>query len=377
MTPAWPRPRPAPTGDDGGTPRNGHQRSDIPKVIVQKRLDTVTRLILKSFQSPGDVVMLSAAVRDLHAAHPGKFQTDVRTSADAIWENNPHLTALNEGAPGVRSLDMHYPLIHQSNQRPYHFIHGYHQYLERQLDLRIPVTAFRGDVHLSEQERDSPPPHTELGVPDDFWIVMAGGKYDFTAKWWDPAGYQAVVDALRGRIHFVQCGEAGHWHPRLRGVTDLVGKTSLRRLMRLMYHAAGVLCPVTLAMHLAAAVPTKPDKPKQRACVVVAGGREPPHWEAYPHHQFIHTVGAAPCCMHGGCWKSRCQRVGDGDAKDRHNLCERPVEVSPTLRIPRCMAMIRPEDVVRRIEIYYEGHAREYVSGEPAEQDRAPRAVPP
>ena len=43
-----------------------------------------SRLILKSFQSPGDIVMLTAAVRDLHAAYPGRFQTDVRTSADAI-----------------------------------------------------------------------------------------------------------------------------------------------------------------------------------------------------------------------------------------------------------------------------------------------------
>jgi hypothetical protein len=48
----------------------------------------VKRLIQRSFQSPGDVLMLTAAVRDLHRAPPGQFQTDVRTSADALWENN-------------------------------------------------------------------------------------------------------------------------------------------------------------------------------------------------------------------------------------------------------------------------------------------------
>ena len=79
------------------------------------------RLILRSFQSPGDVVMLTAAVRDLHVAYPGQFETDVRTSADALWEHNPWLTRLNEGTPGVEVLDMHYPLVHQSNQRPYTF----------------------------------------------------------------------------------------------------------------------------------------------------------------------------------------------------------------------------------------------------------------
>src|SRR6185437_7025840 len=109
----------------------------------------------------------------------------------------------------------------------------------------------------------------------------------------------------------------------------------------LMYHAEGVLCGVTLAMHLAAAVPLKPGTCKQRACVVVAGGREPPHWEAYPHHQFLSTVGTLPCCANGGCWKSRCQLVGDGDAKDRHEVCSYPVLLTPQLRIPRCMDLIR------------------------------------
>ena len=59
------------------------------------------QLILRSFQSPGDVLMLTAAVRDLHLAAPGQFQTDVRTSCPALWENNPHLTPLREGEAGV------------------------------------------------------------------------------------------------------------------------------------------------------------------------------------------------------------------------------------------------------------------------------------
>jgi hypothetical protein len=55
------------------------------------------KLILRSFQSPGDIVMLTAAVRDLHIACPGNFVTDVRTSADALWIHNPRITRLDEG----------------------------------------------------------------------------------------------------------------------------------------------------------------------------------------------------------------------------------------------------------------------------------------
>lgn len=312
-------------------------------------------IILRSFHSPGDILMLTAAMRDLHAAQPGQFQTDVRTSADALWLHNPHRTELREGDPGVEVLDMHYPLIHQSNQRPYHFIHGYVQYLEEKLNLRIPITRFHGDIHLTEDEKQFPVNGEAAKVADNFWIIVAGAKHDFTAKWWDPAGYQQVVDHFQGKIQFVQCGEEGHWHPRLQGVVDLVGKTSTREFVRLMHHAAGVVCPVTFAMHLAAAVPVRPGRPRNRPCVVIAGGREPVHWEAYPYHQFLSTVGMLSCCADGGCWKSRCQPVGDGDAKDRHDLCENPVQIRPDLRIPKCMHMITPADVIRRIELYLTG----------------------
>ena len=142
--------------------------------------------------------------------------------------------------------------------------------------------------------------------------------------------YQQVVDHFAGRIQFAQCGEADHFHPRLRGVIDLVGKTDIRQFVRLMYHASGVICPVTFAMHLAAAVEVKPGRPKNRACVVVAGGREPSQWEKYGHHRYLETNGALRCCDNGGCWKSRCQPIGDGDDKDHpDNLCVAPVVVSP------------------------------------------------
>lgn len=317
------------------------------------------RLILKSTQSPGDIVMLTAAVRDLHRAHPGKFRTDVRTTAKQLWDHNPHLAPLDETTRGVRVLEMHYPLIHNSNTRPYHFIHGFAQYLEEQLDVRIPLTEFHGDIHLADDEKRWMSQVAELGFPGNFWIVMAGGKFDFTAKWWNPDFYQTVVDHFAGRIQFVQCGEKHHWHPPLKNVIDLIGKTDTRQFVRLMHHADGALCPVTLAMHLAAAVPTKPGKPRNRACVVVAGGREPAQWEAYPHHQFLSTNGALMCCDNGGCWKSRCQPVGDGDKKDT-DLCRYPVQLTPQLAIPKCMNMITPADVIRRIELYYEGGALKY-----------------
>ena len=187
-----------------------------------------------------------------------------------------------------------------------------------------------------------------LSLP--FWLLVSGGKRDFTIKWWDPDRYQRVVDHFRGCIQFVQVGEPSHHHPPLDGVIDLRGQTTIRQLVRLMYHASGAVSPVSLLMHLAAAVETPPGRPRSRPCVVIAGGREPPHFSAYPHHQFIHTVGMLPCCDQGGCWKSRTLRLGDGDENDRPDrLC---VDVVGAL--PRCMHMITAEDVIRRIALYLE-----------------------
>jgi ADP-heptose:LPS heptosyltransferase len=309
------------------------------------------KIILTSYQSPGDIVMLTAAVRDLHRCYPGRFITDVRTSCPQLWENNVFIAPLDESDPDALIIPCEYPLIHQSNSLPYHFIFGFIEHLNERLSLHVRPTVFSGDIQLSDDERSWMSQVQETtGEDTPFWIVVSGGKYDYTTKWWDPQRYQEVVDHFRDRILFVQVGEDGHHHPALDGALDLRGRTDLRQLVRLVHHSSGVLTPVSLLMHLAAAVETKPGRPRNRACVVVAGGREPPQWEAYPHHQFIHTNGALPCCDNGGCWKSRVTPIGDGDDKDGPDqLC-----VDPVGTLPRCLDMITAADVIRRIELYHE-----------------------
>ncbi len=313
-------------------------------------------LILHLNLSPGDTAVMTAAVRDLHLAHPGKFRTDVKTTAREIWEHNPYITPLKDRDPSVRHIKMHYDIINQSNEGSYHFLHAMCFYLEKELGLRVPLTKLKGDIYLSAQERSWISQVEETGWKHDFWIVMAGGKHDIPCKWWDSARYQAVVDAFAGCIQFVQCGEAGHNHKPLRGVINLVGKTSTRQFIRLVYHAAGIICPVTFAMHLAAAVPVRPGRLKNRPCVVIAGGREPAQWAAYPHHRFLNTNAALPCCDQGGCWKAKCQ-----PGNKSSDACVYPVETSPGSVIPKCMAMIEVEDVCRAIDQYHRGGACKYL----------------
>ncbi len=307
------------------------------------------KTIFTSHQSPGDIVMLTAAVRDLHKTYPRKFLTGVRTPCPDIWLNNQYITSLSEDDPEVEVIECHYPLIHESNNSPYHFIHGFIDFLNKKLDLRIRPTEFCGDIHLSALEKEQPLTGG-LGDEWNYWLIVSGGKYDYTIKWWSVERYQRVVNQLRDRVVFVQVGEIGHHHPALQGVVDLRGQTSLRDLIRLVYFADGCLGPVSLLMHLAPAIEPGPGRISRRPCVVIAGGREPPHWEAYPTHAFLHTVGMLPCCSTGGRWRSRTKALGDGDEKDKtENLC-----VDVVGELPRCMAMVTPEDVSRAIERYQE-----------------------
>ena len=334
--------------------------------------EEMRKLVLTNFQSPGDLVMLTAAVRDLHRCYPGQFITDVRTSCPQLWEHNIFIAPLDQTEPDVLTIPCEYPLIHQSNRLPYHFLFGFIEHLNTRLSLSIKPTAFKGDIHLSGLEKSwMSQVHEITGEDTPFWIIVSGGKYDFTTKWWDPRRYQDVVDHFRGRIQFVQVGESKHHHPPLDGVIDLCGRTDLRQLVRLVYHAAGVVTPVSLLMHLAAAVETKPGFPANRACVVVAGGREPPQWEAYPNHQFIHTNGALACCDNGGCWKSRVKALGDGAESDEpQHLCSDVVG-----DLPRCLDIISVDDVIRRIEIYHEHGALSYRTPAPPIEPSAPAVL--
>ena len=327
------------------------------------------KVLIRNSLSVGDIVMLTAAVRDLHKAYPERFETQVQTSCCEIWENNPLVSAVPfDDNDKVKIIEANYPLINYSNQRPVHFIYGFAEDLAEQLRIpKFPITEFKGDIYLSEQEKNWCSQVEEMDKDKNrFWLVNAGGKWDFTAKWWNPNSYQKVVDHFKGRITFVQVGERNHFHQPLKNVINLIGKTDLRQLIRLVYHSSGILCPVTGLMHLAAAVPCKQfnkgdgwqrlneQNLKNRPAVIVAGGREPAQWEQYPHHRFLSVNGCLPCCAEGGCWKSRCQLVHDGDKKDS-DRCLLPVQVSPSLQIAKCMEMIRPEQVITAIESYYEG----------------------
>ena len=303
------------------------------------------KIIFRNFQNPGDVLVLTAAIRDLHLCYPQRYITDIRSPFPELWENNPYITPIDDKESEVEFIDCEYNAIERSNRTPIHFLQGFIEDFNNKLNLEIKISSYMPDIYLSLNERALP-----CSVERDkrkLWIIVVGGNSSTTVKWWDPTRYQEVVDHFENRIQFVQVGLVEDYHPRLKNVLNIVGKTTIRELILLMHYADGVLCPITFAMHLAAAVECR-DKRWPRACVVLAGGREPPHWEAYPHHQFLHTIGALSCCAFGGCWKWRTKPLGDGKCYDHYSYrC-----LFPDGEFPRCMNLIQPRDVIQKIEMY-------------------------
>ena len=294
---------------------------------------------------PGDLVTLTAAVRDLHKAYPNYFETDVRTRHMAIWENNPFIKHIGPGMG--RLIDVHYDRIRVPGTQRFtdrgirkkagaglHMITGYRDYISAVIGVPIPETSPYPDLYFSEQELSTRP------IEEPYWVLFAGGKNDYTNKWWDPVKYQALVEMLKGTITFVQVGRKKDPHTPLNGVIQKIGETSLRELILLIKHANGVVCPITCGGHIAAGCGTP--------CVTIAGGREPPCWERYPGQTYLHTIGQIDCCRNNGCFKNR---AGGTNVDD----CVHVVQ-GPSIPQAACMDAIQPEHIAEAVLSFENGN---------------------
>ena len=298
---------------------------------------SLQKLILKNPLSPGDILVMSATLRALHAAYPNEYLTDVRSPAPAIWENSHHITPLDENDTEVTVIDMHYPEINFSGESGLHFADGHRLFLAEQLGKPIPQCGLRPDIFLTEAEKRRSPVLEKLGYDGSYVVVDAGVKSDYTLKQY--YYYQEVVDLLGEEdIRCVQIGLRGpnHTHPPLTNVLNMVGQTdNQRELFSLIYNADVVVTPVSFPMHIAAAL-AKP-------CVVIALGREAARWEYYPNHQYLAVNGCLPCCPYDGCWKNKkedCVNLADDEKYGK---------------VPRCQLLVPPKGVVASVMKYYAG----------------------
>lgn len=315
------------------------------------------KILLLHKRAPGDTVVLTALVRDIALAHPGKFEIGVKTSAMSLWDHNPYIVQLKKPSEKKYPRDVEHITaqygrgIRDQKFEAVHFMAYFHRDFYAQCKVRVPCLQPKPDLHLSDDER------TRSLVQGRYWLFISGGKSDFTTKVWYHHNWIKLVKQLQhDGIPMVQAGalDKGHWHPDIPGVLNLVGKTNLRQLLQLIYHADGVVCGNTMAMHVAAAL--------EKPCVVIAGGREAWWWYSYVQentgfgpaagkvrvpHRVLHTIGQLDCCERVGCWRNKSAPL-HGDKL----ICHKPI-VRPGQTVPRCLDMISPEMVRNAVWSYY------------------------
>lgn len=295
-----------------------------------------TKIKLRCRLCPGDVCTLTAAVKSLHTQYPGQYLTDVDTPHNDLFANNPYITSLDN----CKVIQCEYPLINRSNQTSYPFLEGYTNYLGDQLGKPLRLQTNKPDLYLSMEEKS--PDYFE-GLFDfqdskPIGLINAGYKKDRTVKLWPH--YQEVVYLTSGTVNWIQIGHEKDTHYDLDGVVSLVGKTSIRDLLALVYRADFGLGPVTFLQHVCAGL----NKPY----ICLVGGTEPNTWVNYPLQHTLHTIGLLSCCRSGGCWRRRVVKLGDGHKGD-NKICDKP-SFGWDKPVAECMARISPCDVVSIVE---------------------------
>ena len=294
-------------------------------VVPLRKIIKVKKIILSHNLDLGDAAMLSIALRDLHLAHPDRFITDVRTRWPDLWINNPYITELENDEAEI--FDIGYPII--QNPGNLGFSDGHRMDLADQLKIDIPWTTHNIDIHLTNEEKKRNIVNEHFRYPGKYWVINAGYKKDAPLKYYP--FWKEVAEELKNDIQLVQIGSKVDAHDDLgRDVFNLIGKTSIRELLQVIYRSEGTIGPISMQFVLGTAW--------GRPAVVVAGGKEPPRWQMYNNHRYLSVCGCLPCAPGNGCWTARYE-----DCRNRVG------------GVPRCFAMISPEEVARNVMLYYRG----------------------
>lgn len=289
--------------------------------------------VLKQWQAPGDLVVMTVALRDLHLTYPGMFQTQVVSCYPEVFYKNPYCSVIENKSDLVWHNIWYKKWKDAYMETGHHFTDAFISEFDEQLGVSIKKTSIWPELYLTQDEM-SPAYLEKFEIKKPYWVINAGIKMDMPLKQYPPFYWQTVINYLNQEktkfgIPLVQAGNSFDMQPELVGVKNLVGKTNnLRDYFALMYHSEGSMGHVSLQMHVAAAF--------RKPCVIVAGGREGWRWEAYPGQQYLGVTGLLSCAGLNGCWLSfpnECKKMDN--------------------RIPSCYRMIPPQKVARAVLKYH------------------------
>lgn len=287
------------------------------------------KITLSSGLPLGDIVVLTAAIHSLHRQFPNQYETATKTQHQDVFKHNPNVVKHTKEHEIIK---VNYPSIHKCNDISNMFLNGYVDDLATSLDIPLKLQTNRPHLYLTDEEK------AKCEDKKPYWIVLCGGKTDFTAKHLPRAYLQEVVNYFIGRVQFVQPCRQDDINYTLENVDRLLN-LNRRELFSLVYNCEGVIGPITSYQHVAAAF----NKPY----IAVAGGREPTTWISnYPKQQTLHTIGALECCRDRACWVSKVIKE-----KDTDSVCVAPVYYNQQW-CPKCLLKITPTWIIEVMNLY-------------------------
>jgi len=284
---------------------------------------------LKTELPPGDCLTLTAAIYSLHKQFPNLYKTSVETKHNEVFKNNPNISKKDET---YVDIEANYPSVHRCNQVSSCFINGYTEDLATQLEIPLKLQTNRPHLYLTDEEKN------KYQDEKPYWVIISGGKSDFTCKHLPQDYLQQVVNNQIHKTKFIQPIRSTDINYPLENVKRLLN-ISLRETFSCIYNCEGCIGPVTLWQHIAAAF--------EKPYICVAGGREPATWIQYPNQHTLHTIGTMDCCKEA-CWKSRVMPL----MNDKHDksLCENPIFYEQQW-VPKCLLKITPNQITNTMEM--------------------------
>ena len=337
----------------------------------------IKEIVFHNRQRIGDIFMFTCAIRDFKTTYPN-IKVSVSSTVMHIWDNNPYIDRLiNVREFEAKVAEIEAPLsaeerkkrvlfdlgdgkfyvrigpgwlTNKSNSLDWHFANAYRCSMEQALGLSIKQGESRPDIWFTQEEFDAPRVDER-----PYWIIVTGGEKGWGTKMYPTVRWQEVINQ-NPDIVFYQLGAKNDNHERLVGpnVVDYIGKTEdrntgLRDLLKLFLNAEGSMGLVSFHMHLSGGL--------KKPAVVIAGSREPVHFTRYPGHQYIANDGCLPCAETTACWHcdmSACTNLVDYAGKSI-TLPPSPTQEDKDKVMPKCVDIIKSEDVTRYLRRYYEG----------------------
>lgn len=304
----------------------------------------VTGWLLRLVQGGlGDTIAATALARDLATAYPDAPITVSGSSAAAVFSHCPYAGGVDRTTDrGGIPIDYRATIDRASHgERSSLYMYAAHDAFEAATGLTVPRGVPLGEVHLG--------PDDTRPDPEPYWVMFAGSRWDMPVKAWPPGHFAEVVRLTPG-IRWKQVGRlfdgrAAERQVAVEGAENLLGRTSVRALIRLVAHSAGVLTTLSCGLVLAGAF--------RRPCVVLVGGREAP-WQhqppfgVWPTLTVFHSIGRYDCCRNTGCSRRLAYPAHDGPHEPGW-LCALPVADPSLGHVARCLYEIDPAGVAARV----------------------------